>query len=376
MKKIGIITYHYNANYGTMLQAFALQKKCLELGVSAEIINFRPASEKRTSRLSIILRRVPIYIKELGYFLRKHFMLKKFDKKIKERNNKFNDFYEKNVLHSIKYTAIDELKATNSKYDIVLVGSDQTWNLNVGQNMKPVNFLEFIENKKIVKASYAPSIGLGKIDDNMINYYKKVLPNFQYLSCREKKYAEKLTNLLNKHVEFVLDPTLLISAKEWEKYEENCGECFKKKKYLVQYFLGENKENRLKVKKIAEKLNLEVVVISGNWVDFDDKTMFVGPSEFIYLLRNAEFVCTDSFHGTLFSINFNKQFYSFPKRKASEKNSDNNRLYDFLEILALQDRIIENGVIKAKDKIDYTKINYIINKLKITSEEYLKKSIS
>lgn len=372
MKKIGILTYYHYDNYGTALQAYALQQyldgnyEC-----DAEIVDYVSLNEYVGKKLVFQrIKRMGIYIKNFS----KYFTLYNNRNCELQKAKAFEQFFEKNLVLSDKCVhSIEEIKKTCEKYDAIMIGSDQTWNSNV--SCWKEFLIDYLDSDRIIKLSYAPSLGTGHIDDEYVEIFKNALLDFQALSCRERGGAKYLTELLGKEVEFVLDPTLLLTPADWKKIEEpvNVSEP-----YMLTYFLGDNKKHREVAKKIAAEKGLKIVALPISYLEIKDKSIekqYVGPGGFISLVRNASFVCTDSFHGTMFSINFGRDFVSFPKRDDAEHNSDNNRLYDSLDVFGLKDRISMNGAV-ISSSIDYSAVNAKLAALRRSSHDYLAKSVS
>lgn len=352
MKTIGILTYHHYYNYGTMLQALALQQYIYALGYRAEIIDYQhDTSVSFQKRIALRIKRFPIYFMEYDRYR----TLAKNVNYQKERKELFERFYAQNlIVGKRKYTCIEDLRRVKPDYDGYVIGSDQTWNPFVS-NRPEAFYLTFLDDDH-KKGSYAPSLPVIDMTEEQRAYLKKHLSRFAYVSCREATGAKELETILNRKVPCVIDPTLLINQSQWEQYEdqhdlENFGD------YILVYFLGDNKKHRELVRHIQHKTGFQVVTIPMSYLEMKDSDwvkVTVGPDGFLKLIHNAKMVCTDSFHGTMFSINYQKQFYSFCKMKDGEWASNNSRLYDSLALFSLEDRII-------KDKTDFDcagKINY------------------
>lgn len=369
MKTIGIITYHHYCNYGTMLQALALQEKVEQLGYQAELIDFKQDNSlSRYEMLKLRIKRMPVYIKER----KKYRALADSREKIKEKNELFEQFY-KTYLHvgKKKYTTTQQLMENPPVYDGYVVGSDQTWNPFVA-NSPEAFFLPFVENKS-KKGSYGPSLAVKSLSDEKEKEYRKKLSNFSFLSCREQDGAQLLSRITQKEVKCVLDPTLLLSAKEWGKY---CEFEIPKEPYILVYFLGEKSEHRRAVEKIQKLTNWKIISLPAAYLEMENnyyKKVWGGPKEFLSLIRGAALICTDSFHGTMFSINFQRNFFSFCKSSDSEESSENSRLYSALNIFGLSNRIIHNmDNLTAEDiSIDYKNVIPILEEQRRDSIEYL-----
>lgn len=331
-----------------------MQEKVEQLGYQAELIDFKQDNSlSRYEMLKLRIKRMPVYIKER----KKYRALADSREKIKEKNELFEQFY-KTYLHvgKKKYTTTQQLMENPPVYDGYVVGSDQTWNPFVA-NSPEAFFLPFVENKS-KKGSYGPSLAVKSLSDEKEKEYRKKLSNFSFLSCREQDGAQLLSRITQKEVKCVLDPTLLLSAKEWGKY---CEFEIPKEPYILVYFLGEKSEHRRAVEKIQKLTNWKIISLPAAYLEMENndyKKVWGGPKEFLSLIRGAALICTDSFHGTMFSINFQRNFFSFCKSSDSEESSENSRLYSALNIFGLSNRIIHNmDNLTAEDiSIDYKNV--------------------
>lgn len=366
MCKVGIITYHHYYNYGTMLQALALQQVIEKLGYDAEIIDFKQSNQLSKSSLALLrIRRMGIYISEFNKYWKLHTAHKKFE----ERSKAFEKFYRKYLkIGKQKYSSSDELKNNPPIYDAYIVGSDQTWNPNVGNNPEAF-YLHFVADKNKC-GSYAPSVGLTRLSGKQELYMKKNLINIKYLSCRENEGTKLLESITGRNVTTVLDPTLLLDTDEWLEYSiipQNFPE-----KYILQYFLGDIKECRRFVEKLSRKTGLPVIILPYSYLDVSkEDSVYCAPDAFLGLVSQAEFVCTDSFHGTAFSLNFGRNFFAFHKRKEQEDGSDNSRITDLLYRFNLQERLISDYELPKDLKIDYKYASQKLKEEKNLSMKYL-----
>ncbi len=376
MKSVGIITYHHYYNYGTMLQAFALQRKVELMGYQSELIDFKQNNTPTAIQLlGIRIKRLPTYIKER----KKYSILAGSKKKFTERNQAYEEFYKTYLkVGGEKYSSSDQLKANPPQYDGYVVGSDQTWNPYVANNPEAF-YLSFVGDDH-KKGSYAPSLAVSQLTIEQKQMFQQRLKNFRYLSCRESAGAKLLEETLGRAVSAVIDPTLLL---DWEEWKEISSEESLDKPYILTYFLGDVKEHRNFVHRLAEKTGLKIIAIPVSYLDINDplsEKRWVGPDKFLDLIRNAEYMCTDSFHGTMFSINFSIDFFSFCKTKDSEKSSENSRLYSALELFGLSDRLVnssnEERMLKELSEIDYEAVHVVLNKEREKSDAYLKEMLA
>ncbi len=369
IKKVGLLSCHFLNNYGTMLQAYALQRKISDLGYNVEYIDYRfkdlvPTQNKR---LWIRIKRIPYYFFNFKYF----FVKTIYSRKMSLRRDYFKDFYMKHIrVSQKKYATSQELEKKPPEYDIYIIGSDQVWNPNLSYSSS-VYFLDFVKNNR-KKASYAPSLGVTSFTSDQKKEIAKYIRQFKYLSCREMFGAKILEKIVNRNVSHVLDPTLLIDKDLWEKM------AVKPKitePYILCYFLGDTKYPREFVRQFENKTGIKAYYIPCSPLDMPKKTVIyeVGPAEFLGLIQNASYVCTDSFHGSVFSIIFKRQFYSFCKKADTEKDSDNSRIKELMKFTGLETRLITLGqsVSEEESKINYTLVESYINPIKKRSEVYL-----
>ena len=374
MKKVGIITYHHYYNYGTVLQAYALQKAIESLGdYDSEIIDFRAHNEKKLSRVQLVMlriRRMGVYIRERERVYR----LKKYDSVFKEKRPFFDEFFDSSLkVSSQTFNSYPELKREKLDYDIYVTGSDQTWSPKIG--LHPAMFLRFapVSARKI---AYAPSIGvasLQKTESDQINYY---LQQYDAISCRESIGQKVLSDCVKgKEIVNVLDPTFLLTGNDWNILATTPGI---KTPYILCYFIGDRPYYRVIAKQLSVALGLPLYFIPVSWRDVgegNDLLPKTGPREFLGLIRDARLVLTDSFHGTAFAINYRKSFYSFTKIEGGNTASDNSRLYDILSKIGLEDRLYDSpGYIDFSD-VDYSSASIKLEELRNKSIAFLQKAL-
>lgn len=378
--KIGIITIQNVNNYGAELQCCALCRKLQSMGYDAEVINYlfgiHPnhihTGEKRTVSISfkqdIKVRLLPIAQNLLCLFHHKN-------KKL--RNQRFEEFHAKyNGLTKMVYPSVRSLYEANFDYDVLCIGSDQVWNYEKGYSLEP--FFASFDKKGTRKISYGSSIGLSKLSPEAENVFKKELSGFTSLSVREQQASDLLHKLLNKDVDVVLDPTLLLNSNEWLEVAKT--EMCPNEKYVLVYIVTIKPCNYVLevARKVAKERGLKIVRIcrdaypehSGNDVE---EILTAGPSDFVGLFSRAEFVVTNSFHGTVFSINFSKPFYSVIK----SHHSTNSRLTSILKKLGLENRIVLVGSpLPNICDIDYAVPNERLEEERLHSIEYLRKALT
>lgn len=367
MKKIAIMTWWNHANYGTALQVTAMSKVIEKLGYEVKVINYIPHGKVVTqeclkSVFKYIIERIKI-IFNIMYV--NH-----------ERNKLFNLFLNKNLKFTRYCETSSDLFFLSSEFDGIVCGSDQIWSPS---NFNSKYFLDFVEDNK--KIAYAPSIGCSYIsDENIANEMSGLIGKFKHLSIRETKGAEIIKKLCNKVANVVLDPTLLLNKEEWlELLELNKSNNYKDD-YIFCYFLGDNKKYWDCVKKISKKMNLSIKIVPMHKKDisFGDSVEKCDPRDFIDLINNAKFICTDSFHGIAFAINFNKEFIAFKRFSDNSEKSQNSRIYNILNLFGLEDRLLEDVkfIPNLTSKINYKFINDILDSEREKSKQFLSDALN
>ncbi len=348
--KAGIITITIGVNYGNRLQNYALQKVLNNLGIDAT--TFENIYEEDTLKKKI----------------KRYFVLNKKNKTFELKLQRFKVFNNKYIKMGETVKSYYVPKNLANSYDYFICGSDQIWNPYFSGNTG-TNFAAFAP--KIKRIAYAPSFGVSNVPAEKVEEFKEYLRNMHMLSCREQQGAKIIKDITGREAEVVLDPTMLLSKSEWEQIAVKT-KYVPTKEYICTYFLG-NVENEYKeyINKVAEENNLEVF----NIMDMSNMDKFsTDPAEFIYLIKNAKLVCTDSFHGTAFSIIFNKPYVLF-ERKSNMENM-NSRFESLKNILELPNRNYD--ILKTKEifNVDYESINKNIERMKEKSIEYLKQSLN
>lgn len=349
-KKVGIVSCYFKYNYGSMLQAYATQKILDDCNIPNETINLKNLDKE------ISKRKRKYYLSQIfnfSFIKAKFGMVKlklycklangKLGKNIKIRNKKFKEFQSKFNI-SKPFTEMNKI-CEEGRYTDVLVGSDQLWlPVNVVADYYTLNFVP----DNINKISFATSFGVSSIPSKYKEQYKKFLSKIENLSVREEAGTKLVKDLTGKDATLVCDPTLLFNQEEWLEIQN--PEPIIKEKYILCYFLGKTIEYRKFAERLKEKTGYKIVSLNhlDEYVKYSDKfadeaPYDIGPSEFLNLIRNAEYVCTDSFHGTVFSLINHKKFFVFRRYKKQSKVSTNSRLDSLLNIVNLKERMLEGN---------------------------------
>lgn len=386
MKKNLLVTCYFKNNYGSSLQAFATQKfldnnNYINLTINTDkLIDFNLGKKKYYKQQLFNINFYKSKIGMIKFLLIKKISNKKLKNKLKLREDKFNEYKKKKFNLTEPAQTYMELNELSKKFDNIIVGSDQLWlPVNVVADYYTLNFVPDTINK----ISYSTSFGISDIPKKYIELYQRFLKRINYLSVRESNGVEIVEKLINRTAKLVCDPTLLLTREDWEK---ECSENYViKEKYIFCYFLGKNKKHRKFAEKIRENTGNKIVSINhcDEYVKYSDKycdyaPYDVGPNEWLNLIRNAEYVCTDSFHGTIFSLLFNKNFFSFKRHSTSSKYSTNSRIESILTKLELNGRLIcgdENFDELKANQIDFNKVNFLLEKLRSESREFFIQSV-
>ena len=361
--KIGVITIHYANSYGGVLQAYATQKILSYYG-DVEIINYQ--KKHLADGLRVIRWGTrPMDVLRVGKDLLRYVPRKKLVMK-------FKSFIEENLNCTKKIGTQSELRVHSEKYHILVVGSDQVWNPNIVGGPDKNFLLEFSNSKN--KISFSSSYGGYAFEESQLGELISILEKFRRIAVREQSSCKQLQSKLPSHeIKVTLDPTLLLNPTEWLKFTTT-----KKpfdNNYILVYLLGSDGLLSETVKLIKELSGLAIITINQDpYVGFksDLHIRDAGPSDFVNYFRHAEFVITNSFHGTVFSINFEKEFITLPP------GSGANRITDLLKELNLSNRYvsqISQVSTTAKKKIDYLPVNEKLTEMRNLSNEFLKEAI-
>ncbi len=355
--KIGILTMHKVLNYGSALQAYATQQILWQLGYSNELIDYLFPPKKKQN-LKTKLRSV----------------LKNEHKKKLKFQLFWKDFLK---CSSGIFCSKNELNATNCRYDLYLTGSDQVWNPILNGDELPFMF-NFIPNGR--KIAYAASFSKGFIPEERQDIYRELLSQYQAISVREASGVTLLNKFTGIKAIHVCDPTLLLNPNQWDNVEKNATIHIDKPyilAYILSYAYNPFPQIFDIINKIQNELGLKVVLLDGKLKDHLRKGHTIittaGPSDFLYLIKNASFIVTTSFHGTVFAANFRKPFISVIQNDLSMDS----RMYSFVKQVGLEDQaVIYNTPFHFKRKNIYTQeVEKKIEKFKTDSLKFLQSAL-
>ena len=366
--KVSLITILDNTNYGTYLQALATGMAVKSLGHDVEIIHYtRPCMTFWGNSKAVFQDRGLLrwFYRCIVRYSRKSSQLRKLD----------IDFLASYLPLTEEYVGFDALMANPPQADAYLTGSDQVWNSFYNRGIDKSYYLEYAPKGK-KRISYAASIGMPNIPEQEKNDTKRLLKKYHSITVRELSAKQILADL-GISSEVVLDPTLLLNKKQWDQIASEYPFTVKES-YLLTYSVEYGKEDsciKHYAKKIAEKKGLKLYHITYSGKPFDnyyDKVYtYATPDKFLKLMLHASFVVVSSFHGTAFSINFNKPFITVSPKKF------NSRIMSLLEITGLKSRMVTDSSrpIENFGEIDYSSVNKILDGERIKSIEILNKML-
>lgn len=377
--KVGLCTPYKIPNYGTKLQAYAVQEKIRSMGFEVEVVDFIRRSDMRPNKLFHRYFNINFIKTKLANKKNKNVDDKKYQLGIKKRNDALQSFDRTHYRLSKTIKGYRGLKTLAQSYCAVVCGSDQIWLPTNVYN--PTVTLEFA-GEGCRRIAFAPSFGVSEIPKNKRREYVKFLESMDYISVREQSGQDLVRDLIGKEVPVILDPTLSIETDIWKQLADT-GRKLVDGKYVFCYFLGDTEAHREAVKKYAKENNLKIVALP-HFIeytpcdnDYADVHLYdVTPCDFLNLIEDAECVFTDSFHASVFSILFKKKFYTFERFKASDRNSTNSRIYTLLKSLGLEDRLITNTNNFEDRTCEYQAVYNKLAVLRTETDRYLRKAFA
>lgn len=345
MKKVLIYTYKHS-NYGAVLQAFALQRYLRDTySADVKIVDFTTDNHLKGDRL----------IKTSGSLIENvvfSFFNLLHQRELKRRILRTKSFKDEYFVQTERFSSVEELINNNPPADIYITGSDQVFSPT--SVYLPVYYLGF-DKGKAIKVAYAPSFGISKFTQEMTEHIRPYLEDFDFLSCRETVGSDFLSSIVNKQIPMVCDPTLLLDKSTWSEVANRPN--YDRKYILVYEINGGDNIIRL-ANRLKKEVNLPIVCITSKThkhYNVDKVVLDAGPAEFIGWFRDASYVVTDSFHGTVFSWMFEKIFYYFLAYEATSS-----RVRTLLKHLNCEDRIVkkeEIGSFNLSSCKPYNKVN-------------------
>ena len=384
MKKVAIVSCYFQPNYGSMIQALATQMALDKLGYANETIDisgFR--NEIRKKKIKYFIKASltsDILLSKIGMaknVLKKKVLKNEYSKNSAIRSKCFTDFSNKQFRLSKKTGSRKELRSYVKKNcSTVLVGSDQLWLPgNIAADYYTLNWVP----KSVNTIAYATSFGQSVLPKSSMKKATVFLKRIRHLSVREESGQRLIKKIAGRRVPVVCDPTLLFTGEEWMLIQKQ--EPIIKEPYIFVYFLGNNPPHRLKAKtncKIVALVHLDEYVKSDE--GYADYTPYdINPADFLNLIRNASYVCTDSFHCSVFSMQYEKIFFAFRRYSRKTASSTNSRLDSLFKMAGVQNRILsgDEDINECLNrKIDYVAVDESLKKMRDRSYEYLRTALA
>ena len=388
MKKTAIVSCYFQHNYGSMLQALATQMALDKLNYENETIDISGFNHEIKKAKMIYFAKASltsdILLSKLG--MAKNVLIKKFSKndyaKLSSvRGNKFDAFSKKYFRLSTRYNSKEELgKKCKENYSAVLVGSDQLWLPgNIAADYYTLNFVPETVNT----IAYATSFGQSSLPNDSAKKASVFLKKIKHIGVREESGQKLVKQLANRDVPVVCDPTLLFNGEEWMGIQQQ--EPLVNGKYILCYFLGNNPPHRDFARRLKKETGCKIVALThlDEFVKSDegyaDETPYdIDPADFLNLIRNAEYVCTDSFHCSVFSILYKREFYTFRRYNRNTRQSTNSRLDTLFNLAGIKGRLL-TGNEKIEDclriKIDFDAVHRKLTEVRQLSYEYLRNAL-
>lgn len=363
--KVGVLSRHSVANYGSLWQAYALQTVIEQLGYEAVNINYTPEKE-----VGGTLAKTLINVSRWGKnpITKLAFLAYQYPS-FSHTFSTFKEFRHCYLKETKEYTSSEQLKNDLPSVDLFCTGSDQVWNLLYDNKIDDTYFFDFLPDDKS-RIAYAASFGGNKFEDGDVEKYAKYLKKYDSISVREDSGVQILQEFGIEGTQ-VLDPTLLLSKEEWEKL---LPDKQKKEDYILIYQLRPNKEFDNFAVELSKRTGMKLIRISTMYFQkfkCGEFHYLPKPEELLWYIKNAKCLLTDSFHGTCFAINFGTQFIEILPGRFNARNQS------LLKAMGIEDRILSDyhDYSLYEKKIEWCKVDAIHNAKKEQSIAILKEMI-
>lgn len=358
--RVAIITWTCWENIGTHLQAYAIQNVLSRYEKKVKIINYDFLHNGKREKLKDLLLRILAW----GIVFIPHKIIQRYHIQFYNFRHRFF-CYTKRVNDT-------SIKSLNSKFDVFVCGSDQIWN---PEHFNDKFMLSFVEDKK-KKISYAPSIGLSYIPQTYQDIYKKWISRLDFVSIRENTGAALLHDIgISSQV--VLDPTFLLTKGEWAAIEDKNKKI--EQPYVLCYFLNYTDRYFAQIQNLANLLKCKIVILSKSFPkDCKEAIWFAetSPTYFLALIHNSKHVITDSYHGAIFSIIFEKEFHLYQRFRTNDPHSENSRIEQIIDMCRLQDCLVtDSNAILSNVSIDYLKVSLLLKQWQKKSFDFLQNAL-
>lgn len=352
--RVATITFHRAVNYGAVLQTYALSRYLMELGYDVQVLDYRADAIENSYKVRF----------GLNVYSLKRMLLLPFSEMKKKS---FYRFVDKNIPHTRPLYTLSDLKEEAKKFEFVVTGSDQVWNSQWTEGDEAY-LLNFCKDEQ--KVSYAASIGKSSISEEEQQRLKKNLKSFRMISVREKTGKDLLDSLIQKDIFVNCDPVALLSKEAWKKV----AVLPKESNYILVYMLVRSDRLMDAAVEYGKKMGKQVILINDNIRRQYPVTYkrYISPEQFVGLFCNADAVFTNSFHGTMFSIIFEKEVHVELQKY---KGAPNSRFIDLLRAVGMEKCIFDGE--KTNDnyeKIMYDSVRTKLGQMKDETKKYFEKA--
>lgn len=334
MLSIGIMTWLHNGNYGTVLQAYALQRYLRSCGYHVTNIDFNATAIEKVKNF-ILCGNSPRLFLEKFDMARTRKVADSKQREIKEE--RFRLFLKENFHLTEEIVSYKALKKYADHFDIYICGSDQIWSPNL---LNPPYYFSYV-NESRKKLAYACSFGVSSIaSKKKATSIQGYLRRFTHISVREEDGQRLVRKLLGVDVPTTVDPVFLLTSDEWDSV---VSDRIIDDEYAFAYFLSYNEQYITIAKKVAKQLGIKLVMVPATREEYKieaDLIQDAGPAEWISLIKHASIILTDSFHGCVFSLIYEKSLMIFKRFSDTSKHSQNSRIYTLIKQYGLEDRVV------------------------------------
>ena len=365
-KRIGILTMHRVQNYGSALQAYALQEYVNRLGYNVELIDYIFPNGKHKQRRSLKQRIKSALFKWM------------FCLPILRKNKRFAHFYSAYYKCSEqRFDNPQSLMQYDYPYDILMTGSDQVWNpIHI---LTDTSFFLPFAHPHTPKIAYAPSFSVASVPKEFDETIRSYVENYSYISVREKSGIDIVKTLTDKEVSMVCDPTLLLTKEDWTILAEQSDYKIEGPYilvYVLSYAYNPYPSINAIIEKVQQELDLPLILLDAPVLDMKFKNArFIkdaGPAEFLYLVQHASFVITTSFHGTAFALNFGIPFYSVIR----DHSGFDTRMIDLIESVEADRAIVYDQPIDKPIAMNFEEVEQRLEAIRQHSQAYIRNSLS
>lgn len=325
MARIGVMTFLHNDNYGSTLQAWALQKTLRTLGHEVEHIDYRPSRMEKVLNLLRSGNSPKLVLEGL-----KKKSVKAVRPGARKKAESFEAFYQAEMKLSAPCADHAALRAKAGAYDVLVCGSDQIWS---PVWLNPAYFLDFA-GKQQKKVSYAASLGVAKMEQpRKARMIKALTRDFSAVSVREEEGAALMERITGTRPVVMPDPVLLVERAQWQDLAEKPAV---KEKYLLCYFIGNDESYWTRAKQMAADKGLAIYVLPVTEASYQAGLPLadgVTPRQWLGWIDGAEHLCTDSFHGAAFATVLHKGLSIFRRYREDDPESKNSRIDQLTRML-------------------------------------------